>query len=686
MRRPVNRSTVAILGLGVLLAAGVASAQQAPLPNGFQLNRYEPTMPGAWFLAVEDPWYSSTRWFAGGLTLNYGHNPLVFGYRSADGSTFDKKENVVEHQLVGHIDLATSFDDRLTINATLPLTLLERGTPSGGAAPLDGKDGRDSFAVGDPRVSVYVRLWNQPDKDSISIHLGGSLWFPIGQEAKHSGDHSFRGMPKIILSGLVRDHWRWSLNLGYLFRYAATIGQVPPEGSTIGQELQLGLAVQYTDIEKRWAIGPELLVSTVTDDPGRLNKSTFFNRDFTSMEILASGHVHIAKEVMLSLGAGIGVLRDPGTPDVRALARLVWAPVRCTDRDGDGICDDRDACPDVKGDKNPDPKWNGCPVDRDHDEILDADDVCPDVHKGEYPDPSRKGCPADRDGDGVLDQDDRCIDVPQGKVPDPARAGCPLDTDGDTFIDEIDQCPTQKPGLMPDPDRVGCPAPDRDDDKIPDKVDACPDKPGAPDPDPKKNGCPGEVQVKNCEIETKSPVFFATDKDVILPKSFKLLQSMANALKLAPSIKRVSIEGHTDIMGSRAHNLDLSERRAKRRLRCRRATRSTRRSIVSMERWLIWDRSVRATALLSCSRGSPKVRATSRPCSSIFCLRVLRSKARLVRKTAVTARNTTAQRATGRSRGSVRSATPMSAKRVTIATWRQRTCTAASATPTLRAR
>ena len=58
----------------------------------------------------------------------------------------------------------------------------------------------------------------------------------------------------------------------------------------------------------------------------------------------------------------------------------------CPDRDGDGVADNVDKCPDVKG-----PKENG-------------------------------GCPwPDRDGDGVFDKDDRCPDV-KGTV---ANHGCP---------------------------------------------------------------------------------------------------------------------------------------------------------------------------------------------------------------------------------------------------------------------
>jgi outer membrane protein OmpA-like peptidoglycan-associated protein len=58
---------------------------------------------------------------------------------------------------------------------------------------------------------------------------------------------------------------------------------------------------------------------------------------------------------------------------------------------------------------------NGCP-DKDGDGIADKDDACPDI-KGLA---SMKGCP-DTDGDGIADKDDKCPDV-FGLA---ANAGCP---------------------------------------------------------------------------------------------------------------------------------------------------------------------------------------------------------------------------------------------------------------------
>ena len=117
--------------------------------------------------------------------------------------------------------------------------------------------------------------------------------------------------------------------------------------------------------------------------------------------------------------------------------------------------------------------------------------------------------------------------------------------------------PARRPGPLP-----GCPAPDQDKDGVVDGKDACPDKPGAPSEDPKKNGCPGLVTLEGGKIRILKPVYFATDKDTILPKSFPVLEAVAEALRADSAIKKLAIEGHTDDRGAMTYNTDLSARRA----------------------------------------------------------------------------------------------------------------------------
>lgn len=540
----------------------VSSSAQAQPKQGFELNRYQPTAAGEWSFAVDHPWYSSTRYFAAGVTLNYAHAPLVAGSQEVDG-VFRETQSLIDHHFIAHVDLAGSFLDRVLITASLPIVLASSGDPAFAAGS----------SIGDPRIGAKVRLYGQPYQSAFSASLGLDVWVPLRAITDDldvtSSDQAVRLLPKLILGGV----WKkllWSGTLGFLARSEAVT--VAPSGfaSTLGRaasEIQIGLSGAYYDEVRRFAVGPEVLLTTAATGEDS------FSRFGTSLEMLLAGHYNIKNMIQTGLALGAGFVRQPGTPDFRALFRLAYAPLpeRKNDRDGDGILDAEDACPDVKGIRTGIAATHGCPPpqDRDRDGVPDEADLCPDTHKGATPDPQRLGCPMaapelDRDADGILDKDDLCPDLHKGAVPDPARIGCPApDTDMDGVQDPRDLCPIVPAGMYPDPQRLGCPLPDRDKDSVPDKFDACPDKPGAPHPDPKKNGCPGLLEVRGGQIVILKPVFFATDRDVILPESFPVLQAVANALKATPGIRMVRIEGHTDSQGVRIYNVDLSQRRAR---------------------------------------------------------------------------------------------------------------------------
>src|SRR5262245_41982830 len=103
--------------------------------QGFQINRYEPTPAGEWSFWVDHPWYSATRYFAAGLTLNYGRDPLVFGRANPDGS-FEPQASVLAHQLLLHLDVAGSLFNRVTASFSLPIILYEGGQEFGGIKPI----------------------------------------------------------------------------------------------------------------------------------------------------------------------------------------------------------------------------------------------------------------------------------------------------------------------------------------------------------------------------------------------------------------------------------------------------------------------------------------------------------------------------------------------------------------------
>ncbi len=211
----------------------------------------------------------------------------------------------------------------------------------------------------------------------------------------------------------------------------------------------------------------------------------------------------------------------------------VKKPVKPTnkDKDGDGIPNLVDKCPE-------DPE--------DFDDFEDLD-----------------GCPEDdNDKDGLLDRVDECPNKAEDKDDFEDDDGCPdPDNDKDTILDVDDKCPMDPEDMDGFEDEDGCPDCDNDGDGVPEcpvAVDKCPDKAAKT-----ADGCPQykNVVITKKKIEIKQTVYFATNKFTIKAVSFGLLNEVAQALKDNPSIK-IRVEGHTDSRGSDRRNLKLSDGRA----------------------------------------------------------------------------------------------------------------------------
>lgn len=228
--------------------------------------------------------------------------------------------------------------------------------------------------------------------------------------------------------------------------------------------------------------------------------------------------------------------KDDKCPDVAGLERYEGCPI--PDTDGDGFNDEVDKCPTQRGVA----EYDGCPIpDRDKDGVNDADDQCPDVAGvAKY-----NGCPIpDTDGDGVNDDDDRCPNQ-KGLA---KYNGCPIpDTDGDGVNDEEDKCPNEK-GVAR---YGGCPIPDTDGDGINDEEDRCPTVKGVAS----MRGCPAIEKFEAHEVT------FSSGSSTLTSKGKAELDLVVAYLKGNADLK-VSLDGHTDNTGSDKVNDELSAKRA----------------------------------------------------------------------------------------------------------------------------
>jgi OmpA-OmpF porin, OOP family len=544
MRSPRVSLCLAGALAAVLSTPGTARAQQV---SEVALDRFEPAPAGDRMFGVESPFAAGEGVPHVALVFDYAHNPYVLHH----GPGQPDVGAVVSDQMFVHFNLSLAILDRVNLNFSVPAALLQDGgdPTSGGVQYVSPHDA----GFGDVRAGARVTLYGAYD-DPFQIALSGYVWVPTGSDNAYLSDGQVRGMPSVVMGGHL-PALNWSLTAGVQFRPRQTIDTNINQGAN----MQIGGGLGFLFADGRAQIGPEVKGSFVLSP---------LDYRSTNAELLVDARYRIFDDFELGVGAGPGLTSGFGTPDVRIIGMVAFTPMMKKpappDRDGDGVPDAEDACPEVPAPREANPARPGCPapLDRDGDGIPDEADACPDVPGIASTDPGRNGCPMDRDGDGIPDTKDACPDQPGPPNADPAKNGCPppRDSDGDGIPDAEDACPNI-PGIRStDPRQNGCPG-DRDRDGIRDDLDACPDVPGLPSKDPKKNGCP-RAQVKDREISVLEQVEFAAGTAKIQPSSDALLEEIAGLLKKHAEIARVEVQGHTDDQGNKALGKQLSQQRA----------------------------------------------------------------------------------------------------------------------------
>lgn len=169
----------------------------------------------------------------------------------------------------------------------------------------------------------------------------------------------------------------------------------------------------------------------------------------------------------------------------------------------------------------------------------------------------------DKDGDGIPDDVDQCPDVAEDKDGFEDIDGCPdYDNDKDGIYDAQDQCPNQPEDRDGFQDVDGCPELDNDKDGILDVSDACVNNPETMNGYKDTDGCPDEKPQEIKQTLVLRGVNFKTASAELLPESFYVLEQVYNSLEAYPNV-RVEIGGHTDDQGTNEYNLALSYDRAK---------------------------------------------------------------------------------------------------------------------------
>jgi outer membrane protein OmpA-like peptidoglycan-associated protein len=537
---------------GVLACALAASASPALAQSdgeSIDLNAFRPAMDSRGYVTLNASQVLGHKEVSFGLVTTWRRGLVKL---ESGGNEFSV-DNIITPTLLGAFGIK-SGPLELELGLSIPFQLVngDRGPDfTGDPGPNDDENfAFEAQGIGDIGLHAKIRFLNTSKGPKIGLAVIGSIYFPTPSEDRGGmmdlartpwlGDGAFTPQGMVVLDKESRNGiLRAAINAGIRVPTEThTFNDNVPEPDPMEPEIPLtngtiengptipwGAGVSYAVAKQKFDLVAEVYGAVPLGGEG-----------YFPVEAIAAAKVYLARNSFLSIGGGVGILDvSDAAPDARAFIGIIFEP-NIGDRDGDGIKDDVDQCPD-------DPE--------DYDDFEDED-----------------GCPEpDNDRDGILDEDDQCPNEPEDKDGFEDEDGCPennaLDRDGDGILDDVDECPDEPEDKDDFEDDDGAPERDNDGDGINDDEDECPDAPEDPG-STDRDGCPetGHAEYREGKIRLLGKIRFKTDSAEIEPASDTILDDVADEMKRHPEIRRVRVEGHSDNVGNRDYNRKLSRERA----------------------------------------------------------------------------------------------------------------------------
>ncbi len=362
-----------------LLAIVMASAclgTTAQAQRSIDIGRFRPALDHEGFLgmngtATPGPW----RWNVG-LWLDYAKRPLT---ATTDAGT----RAAIEHRFAGDLQVQVGLGGRGAIAIDVPLVFHQSTRTD---ALDDGGPTLQSNVFGDPRLSVRARVFGRDARVQRQRREGPGLSLLAAMTVPSSGDESFAGEGQVTfdLQATVDFHV-FGAGAGLMLGWRARPHERRVGGTLFRDQLLFGVALKVPiPVANDLAALLEVRGALDARDPfgGGPRQAIEGNLGFRYR------HNHITYTV----GVGTGFTDGVGTPAVRGLFGLQWAP-RTKDADGDGLPDDDDSCPHLPEDFDGFEDHDGCmDPDNDNDFVPDVDDRCPNEEALEGYDEDEDGC------------------------------------------------------------------------------------------------------------------------------------------------------------------------------------------------------------------------------------------------------------------------------------------------------
>ena len=562
-----NRSTrlvaATLAALIPLSQVHFALAENAVAPNngdGFDTHLFRPAMDSKGFFTTNGTDILGKDDFSVGLVLDYGRTLL-----RVDGSQ-GNPDKLIPHSFQGTLAVNYGLFNRASIGISAPVALIQGDpqTTNTGAAAFPNSwstSAVDSQSLTNVALHGKVRITRVEYGPGVAV--GVQVGLPTGDAAKNGGaDPSVWYWPQVMLEQRFGATGRFHLgvNAGYRGHTASSTTLQLKDGKfKDGSRVTYGASASFRVFEPLDIVAETYGTYLLSDADANVKMSN---------EVVGGLKVFVDRNSFLMLGAGPRYTTGFEAADLRGFLGFVFEP-SIGDRDGDGIKDDLDKCPDDPEDRDGFQDEDGCPdPDNDNDGILDVDDRCPNEPEDRDGDEDEDGCPegndGDRDGDGILDSRDKCPDDPEDRDGFQDEDGCPdPDNDQDGIPDKKDACPNDPEDKDGFQDEDGCPDPDNDRDGIPDVTDKCPNEPETFNGFEDEDGCPdkGNVIIQDNNIVILQKIKFKTNSAEILPESNPILDAVGTTIIHHPEFVLMEIAGHADERSSDEYNLRLTQDR-----------------------------------------------------------------------------------------------------------------------------
>ncbi len=543
-----------------------ARAQEAA--QSLNAQSFTSALDGQRFLGMDDSAVGPTWGMGGGLLFNYANDPFVYRYDDEDLGEFGILESVGTADAAFFVNLP-----RVRVGGILPLHLVSSGYQVDGFRLL-----------GDARLEATGEIIER-GAEGFGLGLNAGATVPTGNEESWLGDAgaTFDG-------GLIA-----SVGVGPVVALASAGFQTG--SGQILDDVVWGNRVSW-GVGGSYAVTDALYVSAELQGDRILKSSTAPGA--SPAEALLGLHANAWEHLVVHVGGGAGITSGIGAPDWRALAGVSWNPrapqAKLNDRDGDGISDEVDNCPDQPEDRNGVDDEDGCPdgnLTPTRIQVLDAAgrqiagvglEMTSGPETGSYTltdgelvrslPPGAYKARVAADGyapasvtrevpeGGRHEQVVRLDPIGEFRIRVTHADGSPIEGARVVLIgSDEDPIAGQPDGsvslVLPEGEyRMLVTAdgyrPRRETMTITGQEKRTMDMVLSP----------SRVTITADQVAFDGKIYFEYDKATIKQESFNLLDEIAEALEANPQITRVRVEGHTDSKGRDSYNLELSQERA----------------------------------------------------------------------------------------------------------------------------